>query len=62
IATPLSWLFMRHWLDHYAYRMSIGWWIFAVSGAGVVLLTVATVSFQAIRAALANPVRSLRSE
>ncbi|HTJ12318.1 MAG TPA: ABC transporter permease, partial [Dinghuibacter sp.] len=47
IATPLSWLFMRHWLDHYAYRMSIGWWIFAVSGAGVVLLTVATVSFQA---------------
>jgi putative ABC transport system permease protein len=62
IATPVAWYAMHRWLGHFAYRIDISWWVFA--GAGVLSLGIAllTVSFQGIRAALANPVDSLRSE
>jgi hypothetical protein len=62
IATPLSWSYLQHWLQKYAYRIEISWWIFAVSFLGTLLITILTVSFQAIRAARANPVKSLRAE
>ncbi|MCF0063743.1 ABC transporter permease [Dyadobacter chenwenxiniae] len=62
IAGPLAWYFMNGWLEKYTYRTEISWWIFAVSVLGAVLVTLVTVSFQAIRAALLNPVTSLRSE
>ena len=62
IATPVAWYAMHRWLGHFAYRIDISWWIFA--GAGVLSLGIAllTVGVQGIRAALANPVKSLRSE
>jgi hypothetical protein len=53
---------MQEWLQQYSYRTQIAWWIFAVTASGALLLTLVTVSLQAIRAALANPVKSLRSE
>lgn len=62
IAAPLAWYFMNGWLEKYTYRTEISWWIFVVSVLGAILVTLLTVSFQAIRAALLNPVRSLRSE
>jgi putative ABC transport system permease protein len=62
IATPLAWLAMQKWLQSFAYRESIHWWIFAVTGAGALLIAFITMSFQSIKAALANPVNSLRSE
>ncbi len=62
VAAPLSWYFMHNWLQHYQYRTQIEWWAFAIAGTGALLLTLATVSFQAIKAATANPVKSLRTE
>lgn len=62
IAGPVAWYLMSGWLEKYTYRTEISWWIFAVSALGAVLVTLLTVSFQAIKAALLNPVRSLRSE
>jgi putative ABC transport system permease protein len=62
IATPIAYLFMNNWLQKYDYRTNISWWVFAFSGVGVLLITLLTVSFQAIKAALANPVKSLRTE
>jgi ABC-type antimicrobial peptide transport system permease subunit len=62
IATPAAWYFLSNWLTKYEYRTEIAWWIFAAAGAGALLLTLATVSYQSIKAALANPVGSLRSE
>ncbi|MGA0560353.1 ABC transporter permease [Larkinella sp. VNQ87] len=62
IATPAAWYFMNNWLQQYEYRSDIGWWVFAVSGVGALLVTLLTVSFQSIKAALINPVKSLRSE
>ncbi len=62
IATPLSWWFLHNWLQQYHYRAALSWWIFAASGACALLLTILTVSVQAIRAALADPARSLRTE
>jgi putative ABC transport system permease protein len=62
IAGPLAWYFMNKWLQDFAYRISFGWWIFAVAGASAMLIALATVSIQAIRAAVTNPTRSLRSE
>ena len=62
IASPVAYYFMHGWLQGYAYRSEISWWIFGVSAAGAIVITLVTVSFQAIRAALANPVKSLRSE
>jgi putative ABC transport system permease protein len=62
IAWPLAWWAMNKWLQDYAYRIDIQWWVFVVSGAGAILIAFATVSFQSIKAAIANPVKSLRSE
>jgi len=62
ISMPLVYLGMHRWLEHYAYRTALSWWIFASAGAGILLITLATVSFQSLKAALMNPVRSLRSE
>ncbi|MBA4056382.1 MAG: ABC transporter permease, partial [Marivirga sp.] len=62
ISIPLAWYELNNWLQEYEYRTDISWWIFAVSGFGALIITLLTVSFQAIKAALMNPVKSLRSE
>lgn len=62
IATPLALYWMHKWLQNYEYRSAISWWIFAIAGSGALVVTLLTVSFQAIRAATANPVNSLRQE
>jgi len=62
IAFPVAWLGMNYWLQGFAYRVGISWWIFAIAGLAAVLIALVTVSLQTIRAALANPIRSLRSE
>jgi putative ABC transport system permease protein len=62
ISIPLSYYGMNRWLLNYAYRAPISWWVFAIAGLGMLLITLLTVSYQSIRAALMNPVTSLRSE
>jgi len=62
IAIPLAWYYLNGWLKQYEYRTIIPFWIFIVSGTGALAITLITVSFQAIRAAVANPVKSLRTE
>ena len=62
VAFPLAWFGMHSWLKDFAYKVNIGWWVFAVAGILAMMIAITTVSFQAIRAALANPVKSLRSE
>lgn len=62
IASPVSFFIMNHWLDNFAYRIDISWWVFLVAGIIAILIAMATVSIQTIKAALANPVQSLRSE
>jgi putative ABC transport system permease protein len=62
IAVPVAWWAMNKWLQGFAYRIDISWWIFIVAGMIASLIALVTVSFQAIRAAIANPVKSLRTE
>ncbi len=62
IAVPVSYYCMYQWLQNYQYRASMSWWIFVVTGAGAIIITLITVSVQAIKAALANPVKSLKTE
>jgi len=62
IAAPLAWLFMNKWLQDFAYRIHLSWWMFVVAGIGSILIALITVSFQAIKSAVANPVQSLRTE
>jgi putative ABC transport system permease protein len=62
IATPLAYFTMQKWLQDFAYRIEINWWVFAFSGLLAVVIALITISFQAVKAALANPVKSLRSE
>ena len=62
IAFPIAWWMMHNWLENYKYRIQISWWIFLAAGLMAVLIALFTVSFQAIKAAVANPVKSLRSE
>lgn len=62
IATPVAWLLMSKWLQNYTYRIKMTWEIFLVAGVVAILVAVLTVSFQAIKAAVANPVKSLRNE
>jgi ABC-type antimicrobial peptide transport system permease subunit len=62
LAFPLSWWIMHSWLQDFAYRISIQWWVFVVAGILALVIALLTVSFQAIKAALANPVKSLRTE
>ncbi|WP_439697540.1 ABC transporter permease [Mucilaginibacter sp. AW1-7] len=62
IAFPVAWWAINNWLQNYQYRVSIHWWVFAAAGIITTLIALATVSFQAIKAALSNPVKSLRDE
>lgn len=62
IAVPVGWYFMNNWLRDYAYRIDIEWWVFALTGFAALFIALITVSFQAIKAAVANPVNSLRTE
>lgn len=62
IASPVAWYFMNQWLQDFVYRTQISWWVFVLAGAMAVLIALLTVSFQAVRAAFANPVKSLRTE
>jgi putative ABC transport system permease protein len=62
IAFPVAWYAMSHWLQDFAYRISVQWWVFILSALLALIVALATVSFHSIRAALANPVKSLRSE
>ena len=62
IATPLAWMVMRKWLQGFAYRQDIQWWMLALAGFGAVLIAFVTISFQSIKSAMTNPVDSLKSE
>jgi putative ABC transport system permease protein len=62
VAFPTAWLVMSRWLDGFVYRIQIEWWMFALAGAATLLIALLTVSYQSIRSALANPIKSLRTE
>jgi len=62
IASPISYYFMYNWLQNYQYRTEISWWIFPMAGIGALCITLLTVSFQTVKAALESPIKSLRSE
>ena len=62
LAVPITWWIMHSWLQDFAYRISIGWWVFLAAGLLAILIALITISFQAIKAAIANPVKSLRTE
>ncbi|MBS1662850.1 MAG: ABC transporter permease [Bacteroidetes bacterium] len=62
VAVPITWWGMHQWLQDFAYRVPIAWWVFPLAGVSALAIAVATISFQALRAALANPIKSLRSE
>ena len=62
IAFPLAWFAMHSWLQEFVYRVGLSWWVFAFAAGIAVLISLATISFQAIKAAMANPVKTLRSE
>jgi putative ABC transport system permease protein len=62
IATPVAWYLMNKWLEDFAYRIELHWWLFTIAGLAALIIAFGTISFQAIKAALASPVKSLRSE
>ncbi len=62
IAFPVAWWGMHKWLQTFEYKINIGWWVFAVAAIAATMVALFTISFQAIRAAVANPVKSLRTE
>jgi len=62
VAIPIAWSVLHGWLQQFEYRTAIGWWVFAIAGGGALVITIVTVSWQAIGAARMNPVKSLRSE
>jgi putative ABC transport system permease protein len=62
IASPVAWYFMEQWLRDFAYRVSVGWYVFGLSALAAITITLVTIGYQAIKAALANPVKSLRTE
>jgi ABC-type antimicrobial peptide transport system permease subunit len=62
LATPVAWYFLHQWLLDFPYRITIGWWIFPAAGVLTLLIALATIGVQTLKAALANPVESLRSE
>ena len=62
IAVPISWYIMNNWLTDFAYRTTISWWMFGAAGLLVIVIAIITVSFQVIKAAIANPIKSLRTE
>ncbi len=62
LASPVAWYAMHRWLEDFAYRTAIGWWVFVVAGLAAVVIALLTVSYQSVKAALTNPVKSLRNE
>jgi ABC-type antimicrobial peptide transport system permease subunit len=62
IAIPVSYFYLKGWLEKYDYRITISWWVFAVAGICALIITIIVVSSQAIKAAVANPVKSLKTE
>jgi putative ABC transport system permease protein len=62
LASPIAWFVMTKWLQDFAYRITIQWWVIAVAGAGALVIAFVTISFQSVKAALANPVNSLKNE
>jgi putative ABC transport system permease protein len=62
IAVPIAWYILHNWLQDFAYHIAISWWIFGLAGVLAVIIALATISFQSVKAATANPVKSLRSE
>lgn len=62
IASPIAWMAMNKWLENFAYKTAVSWWMFAATGLLAIVIALATISFQAIKAAVANPVKSLRNE
>ena len=62
IALPVAWLFMRNWLQQFAFRVELSWWIFLTAGLGALIIAFGTISSQAVKAAMTNPVKSLRNE
>ena len=62
VSTPIAWYYMHQWLQDYAFRINISWWVFAAGGLAALIIALVTISFQAIKAAIANPVKSLRTE
>ncbi|HEV8082620.1 MAG TPA: FtsX-like permease family protein, partial [Chitinophagaceae bacterium] len=62
IATPVAWYFMNKWLQNFVFKIQLSWWIFIIGGIASIIIALLSVSFQAIKAAIANPVRSLRTE
>jgi len=62
IATPLAWYFMNEWLQDFAYRIHVHWWVFIAAGVIAIFVALITVSIQSIKAAVVNPVKSLRTE
>ena len=62
LAFPVAWWMMNKWLQGFAYRINISWWVFVLAGLLTIAIALITVSFQAIKAAVANPVKSLRTE
>jgi ABC-type antimicrobial peptide transport system permease subunit len=62
VASPFAWYFMHQWLESFAYRISISWWVFGLAGLFAVVIALVTISFQAVKAALVNPVKNLRTE
>jgi putative ABC transport system permease protein len=62
IAVPIAWWAMNQWLQGFAYRINISWWIFALAGVAAILIALITISLQTIRAAVSSPVKALRTE
>jgi putative ABC transport system permease protein len=62
VATPIAWYFMHKWLQDFAYRISIGWWVFIAAGSVALMMAFVTIAFQAAKAGIASPVKSLRTE
>ncbi len=62
LSSPIAWYFMNKWLQNFPYRITISWWMFALGGIGSIVIALMTVSFQAVKAAMTNPVKSLRTE
>jgi putative ABC transport system permease protein len=62
IAFPIAWWATNKWLQEYAYHINVEWWVFALSGVSAIVIALLTVSYQAIKAAIINPIKSLRTE
>ena len=62
IAIPVAWFFMNKWLEDFAYRININWWVFVLSAIAAIIIAMATICLQVVKAAIANPVKSLRTE